>query len=343
MPDRKPVSLRLLAPFAAALALIAGTAQAGPTLDAVKARSTVKCGVLNSPGGSAPDANGEWRGFNADFCRAIAAALFNDPRKVEFVATTRQQRFTAIQSGEVDVLIAGVTQTVTRALQLGLHFGPIVLHDGQGFLVPKALKVAKATELDGATVCTMPGTTTELNVTDFFRLNKISYKPVVAEEFREVLAAFTAGRCDVLTQDASALAITRSQLPKPDDYVLLPERISKEPIAPAVRFGDDQWQEIVNWTIWATIQAEEFGIARDTVDGFAGSPDPSVRRFLGIDPGIGEAIRLDPRWAYNIVKAVGNYGEIFERNYGKDSPLKFARGPNELVQRGGLIVSPPFR
>lgn len=320
-----------------------GVAVAGSTLDAVKARGTVKCGVISSPGFAAPDNAGQWRGFYAEFCRSIAVALFGDPTKVEFVPASRQQRFALVQSGEVDILTAGVTRTLTRATQLGLHFGPTLFYDGQGFLVQNALKAAKPADLAGATVCVMPGTTTELNLADYFRQHKIPFKTVVAEEYREIIAAFAAGRCDVLTQDASALFVTRSQLAKPDDYTVLPARISKEPIAPAVRYGDDQWLELITWVALVPVQAEEFGITRDNVDTFLQSEDPSIRRFLGVDPSLAQAIKLDARWAYSIVKQFGNYGEMFERNIGKDSPLKFTRGINDLWTRGGLLYAPPFR
>jgi len=331
---------------AAVLAFTAATslpAIAGPTLDAIKARGAIKVGVGTSPGFFAPDSNGRWQGFFVDFGRALSIAVFNSPDKVEFTSSSPQQRLPALQSGEFDILLSGVTQTITRSTQLGFHFGPVVFYDGQGLLVPKKLGVTKGKELNGATVCVQTGTTGELNIADFFRENKISFKPVVIEDTNEFLKAFTAGRCDVLTQDSSDLAIKRTQLQNPADYVLLPERISKEPLAPALRYGDDQWLEIINWVVYATIQAEEFGITQANVDTFLKSDNPSIRRFLGVDPGLGEATKLDPKFVYNIIKSVGNYGEIFERHIGKDTKVGFERGYNQPWSKGGLLYSPPFR
>ena len=320
-----------------------GTAAAGPTLDAIKARGSIKVGVGTQPGFFAPDSNGRWQGFFVDFGRALSIAVFNDPDKVQFISSSPQQRLPALQSGEFDILLSGVTQTFTRATKLGFHFGPVVFYDGQGLLVPKKLGVSKGKDLNGATVCVQTGTTGELNITDFFRQNGIAFKPVVIEETAENQKAFASGRCDVLTQDASDLAITRTQLPKPDDYVLLPERISKEPLAPAIRYGDDQWLEIVNWAVYATIQAEELGITQANVVSFLTSGDPAIRRFLGVDPSLGEAARLDPKFAYTIIKTVGNYGEIFERNVGRATKVGLDRGHNTLWTRGGLLYAPPFR
>ncbi len=262
---------------------------------------------------------------------------------MQFVASSPQQRLPALQSGEFDILLSGVTQTFTRATKLGFHFGPVVFYDGQGLLVPKKLGVTKGKELNGATVCVQTGTTGELNITDFFRQNKIAFKPVVIEETAENQKAFASGRCDVLTQDASDLAITRTLLPKPDDYVLLPERISKEPLAPAIRYGDDQWLEIVNWVVNATIQAEEFGITQANVDSFLTSSDPGIRRFLGVDPSLGEAAKLDPEFIHAIIKTVGNYGEIFERHVGPKTKVGLERGYNAPWTQGGLLYAPPFR
>jgi len=328
---------------ALALGVGPGPAAAGPTLDAIKARGQIKVGVGTAPGFFAPDSQGRWQGFYIDFGRALAVALFNDPDKVEFTNSSPQQRLPALQSGEFDLLLSGVTQTLVRATKLGFHFGPVLFYDGQGLLVPKKLGVTKGSELNGATVCIQTGTTGELNIADFFRRNNISFKPVVIEETSELRNAFATGRCDVLTQDAGDLAIRRIQLPNPDDYVLLPERISKEPLVPALRYGDDQWLEIVNWTVYATIQAEELGITQANVDQFLTSSDPGIRRFLGVEPGLGEAIQLDPKFIYNIIKAVGNYGEIFERHIGQGTPLGFARGYNQPWTKGGLLYAPPFR
>ncbi len=344
--SRSDLSPRFLIAGALSLAIglaLTGAAKAGPTLDAIKARGSIKVGVGTQPGFFAPDSNGRWQGFFVDFGRALSIAVFNDPDKVQFVSSSPQQRLPALQSGEFDILLSGVTQTFTRATKLGFHFGPVVFYDGQGLLVPKKLGVSKGKDLNGATVCVQTGTTGELNITDFFRQNKIAFKPVVIEETAENQKAFSSGRCDVLTQDASDLAITRTQLSKPDDYVLLPERISKEPLAPAIRYGDDQWLEIVNWAVYATIQAEELGITQANIDSFLTSADPTVRRFLGVDPSLGEAAKLDPKFAYTIVKTVGNYGEIFERNVGPATKVGLDRGFNKLWTQGGLLYAPPFR
>jgi general L-amino acid transport system substrate-binding protein len=319
------------------------TAYAGETLEKIKARGTIKVGVGTSPGFFSPDSDGKWQGFFVDFGRALAVTVFNDPEKVEFTSSSPQQRLPALQAGEFDILLSGVTQTITRSFKLGFHFGPVVFYDGQGLLVNKSLGVAKGTDLDGATIGVQSGTTGELNIADFFRKSGKSFKPVVIEDTKEFIAALESGRVDALTQDASDLAIKRTQLSKPDEYVLLPERLSKEPLAPAIRGGDDEWLEIVNWTVYATIQAEELGITKDNIDSFLTSEDPAIKRFLGTDPSLGEAIGLDPKFAYNIVKAVGNYGEIFERNIGKGTPVGFERGYNQPWTQGGLLYSPPFR
>lgn len=337
---------RRLAAGATALVLAAavGTpALAGPTLDAINQRGVIKVGVGTSPGFFAPDSNGKWQGFFVDFGRALAVTVFNDPNKVEFTSSSPQQRLPALQAGEFDILLSGVTQTITRAFKLGFHFGPVIFYDGQGILVKKSLGVTTAADLDGATIGIQSGTTGELNIADFFRKTKKTFKPVVIEETKEFRAALESGRVDALTQDASDLAISRTQLAKPDDYVLLPERLSKEPLVPAVRGGDDRWLEIVDWTVYATIQAEEYGITQANVDEFLKSEDPGIKRFLGVDKSLGESIGLDPKFAYNIVKAVGNYGEIFERNIGAKTKVGFERGYNQLWTKGGLIYSPPFR
>jgi len=336
---------RILIPGAVALtaAFLTSTASAGPTLDAIKARGFIKAGVGTAPGFSAPDDAGRWKGFWVDFGRAYAAAVFNDPEKVQFTESSPQQRLPALQSGEFDILLSAVTQTFGRAHKLGFHFSPVLFYDGQGLLVPKKLGVTKGADLKGASVCIQTGTTGEANIADFFRRNNATFKPVVIETSPELLKAFAAGRCDVFTQDASDLAIKRTELPKPDDYVLLPERISKEPLVAAIRGGDDKWQEIVNWVSYATIAAEEFGITQANVDSFADTKDPDIRRFLGIDPGLGEAAGLDPKFIVNIIKAVGNYGEIFNRNVGAGTKLAFERGYNQPWTKGGLLYAPPFR
>jgi general L-amino acid transport system substrate-binding protein len=349
--NRKGNSMRLklrqaLMPLAGAAAMVLAAISpslAGPTLDAITTRGKIKVGVGTSPGFFAPDSNGRWQGFFVDFGRALAITVFNDPDKVEFTASSPQQRLPALQAGEFDILLSGVTETITRSFKLGFNFGPIVFYDGQGLLVRKSLGVTKGADLDGATIGIQSGTTGELNIADFFRKTRKTFKPVVIEDSKEFRAALESGRVDALTQDASDLAIGRTQLAKPDDFILLPERLSKEPLAPAIRWGDDRWLQIVNWTVFATIQAEEFGIDSRNIDSFLASEDPSIKRFLGVDKSLGEAIGLDPKFAYTIVKTLGNYGEIFERNIGKGSKLGFERGYNQPWTKGGLLYSPPFR
>jgi len=328
----------------AVVVALSGVAFAGPTLDNVKAKGFVQVGVNGELFGfGKPDEKGVWRGLDVDTGRAIAAAVFGDADKIKFIPLTAVQRFTGLQSGEVDVLCRNATQTLGRDTELGLDFAQVNYYDGQGFLVPKKRKIKRAKELDGATVCVLPGTTTELNVADYFRENKMKMKPVVIESNAELAKAFFAGRCDVLTSDASQLAGTRAVAPKPDDYIILPDIISKEPLAPAVRHGDNQWKDIVNYTVLAMIEAEELGITSKNIDEQLKSTIPKVQRFLGVTPGNGKALGLDEKWAYNIVKQVGNYGEIFERNVGKNTPLKLERGYNALWNKGGLMYSPPFR
>ena len=338
------------AAFAAAVGLIAGLgvakpAMAGPTLDKIKQAGQFSCGVQTGLAGFAqPDSSGAYSGFNVDICKALSAAIFGDPNKVKYVPLTAQQRFTALQSGEVDILSNNTTWTLTRDTDLGFNFAPVVFFDGQGFMVAKKLGVKSAKELNGATVCVQPGTTTELNLADYFRANKMEYKPVVIEKLDEVTAAFFGGRCDVFTTDASGLAATRlGRASNPDDYVILPERISKEPLAPVVRHGDDQWHDIVDWVVYALMQAEESGITKANVDDMLKSDDPSIKRMLGVTPGMGKALGLEENWAYNAIKQVGNYGEIFDRNIGASSPLKLDRGLNNLWTKGGLIYPMPIR
>jgi general L-amino acid transport system substrate-binding protein len=321
----------------------APAAASGATLRAVRARGAVKCGISQAAGFATPNDAGEWQGFDVDFCRAIAIAVFGDPSKVEFVPYTQSQRFSGLQSGEVDVLVNGTSLTISRAMQRGFHFGPVYLYDGQAFLVPKALGVAKASALDGATVCVQQGTTTELNLADFARRNNIRFRPVVIEDHRGAVAALAGGRCDVITQDGAGLATTRTMLRNPADYVVLPDRISKEPIAPVVRYGDDQWLEIINWVFRVPVQAEELGITRANVARFATSTDPTVRRFLGLEPGVTDGFGLDARWTSRVIERVGNYGEIFDRNLGSETPLAMERGLNALWTDGGLMYAPPFR
>lgn len=317
--------------------------EAGATLAAIRARGAVKCGIAQSAGFATPDDAGRWQGFDVEFCRALAVALFNDSEKVELVPYTQQQRFSGLQSGEVDVLVNGTSLTISRAMGRGFHFGPIYLYDGQGFMVPKASRVTSAKMLDGATVCVQQGTTTELNLTDFARRNGIRFKPVVIEDLRGAVSALAGGRCDVISQDGAGLATTRTMLRSPDDYAILPDRISKEPIAPVVRYGDDQWLEVVNWVFRVPVQAEELGITRDNVAELAKSTDPGIRRFLGLEPGVTDALGLDAKWTYRIIERIGNYGEIYDRHLGPKTPLRLERGLNRLWTDGGLMYAPPFR
>ena len=317
---------------------------AGETLNAVKARGYLIVGVNGGLYGfGKPDEKGVWQGLDVDTGRAVAAAIFGDPDKIKYVTLTTQTRFTALQSKEVDVLCRNATKTLTRETELGLSFVTVNYYDGQGFLVPKKLGVKSAKELNGASVGVLPGTTTEQNLADFFRSNNIKFKPVVIEQGTELNQAFFAGRCDVLTSDACQLAAIRAVAPNPDDYVILPEIISKEPLAPAVRHGDDQWRNIVDYAVLAMIAAEDLGITSQNVDEMLQSPNPDIKRFLGVTPGNGKALGLDEKWAYNIIKKVGNYGEVFERNVGANTKLKLKRGLNAQWKDGGLMYAPPFK
>ena len=340
------VLLAAAAGFAASV--VSTGALAGMDLDAIKSRGSVLCGVgTGTAGFMLADSTGKWVGLDVDVCRAIAAAIFGDASKVKYVPLTSQQRFTALQSGEVDLLSNNTTVTLTRDTALGLDFTAVTYYDGQGFMVPKKLGVKSAKELNGATVCVAPGTTTELNLADYFRANKMSFKPVVIEKVDEIRAAFFSGRCDVYTTDASALAATRvANVPAPltqDDFMILPEIISKEPLAPAVRHGDNQFADIVRWTQYAMVEAEEYGINSKNVDEMLKSDNPAIKRILGVTPGMGKALGVDEKWVYNIIKQVGNYGEMFERNVGMATPLKIARGQNALWTQGGLQYAPPIR
>jgi general L-amino acid transport system substrate-binding protein len=340
------MKMKKLCVFVVAMAMllsVVGIVTAG-TLDEVRARGYLIAGVNGGVFGfSMPDEKGVWRGLDSDTAKAVAAAVFGDADKIKFVALTAVQRLPALQSKEIDVLCRNTTQTLTRETMNGLNFCHVNFYDGQGFLINKKLGVKSAKELGGATVCVLPGTTTEMNAADFFRKNGLTWKPVVIEQTAELSKAFFAGRCDCLTSDASQLAAHRSVAPNPDDYVLLPEIISKEPLAPVVRHGDDQWFDIVNWTIMALIEAEEFGITSKNVDEMLKSKDPQIQRFLGVTPGMGKALGLDEKWAYNIVKQVGNYGEIYDRNVGPDTPLGLERGLNDLWTRGGIMYAAPIR
>jgi len=320
----------------------AGAAHAQGTLDAVQKKGFVQCGVnVGLAGFSQPDSRGVWRGIDVDLCRAVAAAVFGDAGKVRYTPLTAQQRFTALQSGEVDVLSRNTTWTITRDTGLGLNFVGVNYYDGQGFMVPRKLNVKSAKQLNGATICVQPGTTTELNLADYFRANRMTFKPVVIEKLEEVLNAYFAGRCDVFTTDVSGLVSTRgSRAPNAADHIILPEVISKEPLGPAVRHGDDRWFDVVKWSLFAMIEAEEMGLTSKNIDQQAGSKDPAVQRFVGATGDMGKMLGLDNRWAFNVVKLVGNYGESFEANL---APLGFERGLNQLWTKGGILYAPPIR
>ncbi|WP_299649451.1 amino acid ABC transporter substrate-binding protein [uncultured Jannaschia sp.] len=327
----------------------AGLAAAGAsaaTLDDVKARGSLNCGVNTGvPGFAAPDANGEWQGFDVSVCRAVAAAVLGDPEAVNFISTTGKTRFTALASGEVDLLARNTTWTFSRDTDLKFDFVGVNYYDGQGFIVPTALGVSSATELDGATICIQTGTTTELNLADYFRVNDMSYEPVPIETEAEARTQFLAGACDVYTTDRSALASVRVTYPSPDDYVILPEVISKEPLGPLVRHGDSEWGDIVRWTYFALVAAEQYGVTQDNVEEMAAEAgdNPEVNRLLGTEGELGAMIGLENSWAKDAIAAVGNYGEIFSRNIGEDSPVGLERGLNALYTEGGLQYAPPFR
>lgn len=339
--------MQILKSAVAALLLFGGVqaAHAGATLDAVKKKGYVQCGVSTGVAGfSNPDSKGVWSGIDVDLCRAVAATLFGNATRFKLTPLNTQQRFTALQSGEVDVLPRNTSITLQRDTALGLNSAGVNFYDGQGIMVAKKLNVKQAKDLNGAAVCMQPGTTTELNLADFFRANKMTFKPVVIDKFDELVRAFAAGRCDAYTTDASALNVIRAtKLPNPDDYVVLPELISKEPLGPMVRQGDEQWLDIVKWTLNAMIEAEEYGITSQNVDQMLKSPNPNVQRILGVVPGVGKSLGVDEKWVYNIVKQVGNYGESFERNLGQGSPMKMARGANALWTQGGLMYALPLR
>jgi general L-amino acid transport system substrate-binding protein len=325
------------------IAFCFGVAMAG-TLQDVKTKGFIAVGVNEGLFGfSKPDEKGVWRGLDVDTARAVSVAVFGRVDKVKWVPLTAKTRFTALQSGEIDLLTRNATRTLTRETALGLNFVQTNYYDGQGFLIPKKLGVKSAKELDGATVCVLPGTTTELNAADYFRANGMTMKPVVIESTPELAKAYFAGRCDVLTSDASQLAGTRAIAPNPDDHVILPEIISREPLGPAVRHGDDQWADVVKFATMALIEAEYLGITSENVDQMLKSKDPKIQRFLGVSPGNGKALGLNEKWAYTIIKKIGNYGEVFERNVGVNTPLKLERGLNALWTDGGLMYSPPFK
>lgn len=338
--------MKFLKLAAVAAALIAGStaAQAGTTFDNVKKKGFVQCGVSTGViGFSAADSKGVWKGLDIDMCRAVAATMFGDSSKFKVTPLTSQQRFTALQSGEIDVLTRNTTQTLTRDTTLGMLGTGVNYYDSQGVIVRKDLGVKSAKELNGATVCVQPGTTTELNLADFFRANNITFKPVVIEKLDEVVGAFVSGRCDAYTTDKSGIAGSRSAMQNPDQYIILPEDFSKEPLGPMVRQGDDQWFNVLRWALFAMIEAEEYGITSKNVDEMLKSTNPNVQRILGVTPGMGKNLGVDEKWAYNIIKQVGNYGESFERNVGADSPLKLPRGLNQQWNKGGIMYAWPIR
>jgi len=350
----KRVSLALISFFAvgfvqaAFVQVVQAQAQDKPkdrgTLQSVKDRGTLSCGVSQGlPGFSAPDDKGNWTGLDVDVCRAIAAAIFNDPSKVKFVPLSAKDRFTALQSGEIDVLSRNSTWTLSRDTSLGLNYTGITYYDGQGFLVRKSLKVNSALELNGASICVQTGTTNEQNVSDYFKANNMKYELIAFSTADETIKAYESGRCDVFTSDVSQLYAERLKLAAPTDHAVLPEVISKEPLGPVVRHGDDQWFDIVKWTLFAMVNAEELAITQKNVDDMAKSAKPELKRIFGTDGSLGEQLGLTKDWVTRIIKAVGNYGESFDRNVGAGSKLQIARGLNKLWNQGGLQYAPPIR
>ena len=338
----KTINHAIVAAVVLALGLVA-SARAG-TLEDVQARGVLNCVVSTGVAGFAyPDEAGEWHGFDIDFCRATAAAVLGDANAIKAVTSTGKTRFTKLNAGEGDVLWRNTTITFSRDVGVKLRFHGVNYYDGQGFMVPKALGVSSATELDGASVCIQTGTTTELNLADYFHSNGMSYEAVTIETNDEARQNYIEGRCDVYTTDASGLAATRSTFSDPENHIILPEIISKEPLGPATRHGDDQWSDIVTWVLNATVTAEEKGVTSANVDEMKSSNDPEVLRLLGVEGNQGEELGLSADWAYNIIKSVGNYGEIFERNIGVETPIGLPRGLNALWTAGGLQYSPPFR
>jgi len=332
--------------LALALAAAAGLSQAASaqTLKSVQDRGVLSCGVSQGlPGFSSPDDKGNWTGIDVDICRAVAAAVFNDPTKVKFVPLSAKDRFTALQSGEIDVLSRNTTWTISRDTSLGVNFTGVTYYDGQGFLVKKSLKVNSALELNSASICVQTGTTNEQNVADYFKGNNMKYEVIAFSTADEAIKAYEAGRCDVFTSDVSQLYALRLKLAAAADHAVLPEVISKEPLGPLVRHGDDQWFDIVKWTLFAMINAEEYGITQKNVEDQAKLDKPDLKRMFGTDGNLGEQLGLTKDWVIRIVKAVGNYGEVFERNVGSGSKLGIARGLNQLWNKGGIQYAPPIR
>jgi general L-amino acid transport system substrate-binding protein len=325
-------------------AFVAGPAKAGPVLDGVKEKGFIQCGVSQGlPGFSNPDQDGNWTGIDVDVCRAVAAAVLGDANAVKYTPLSAKERFTALQSGEIDLLSRNTTWTLTRDTALGLNFAGVNFYDGQGFMVRKSLGVKSALELDGASVCTNLGTTTELNLSDYFRANNMSFKGVFFEKADEVVAAYDAGRCDVYTTDQSGLAAQRTKLGNPDEHMVLPEVISKEPLGPVVSHGDDQWLDVVKWTLYAMIEAEEYGVSSSNVDEMKGTDNPGIKRLLGVEGDMGASLGIGNDWAYNAIKQVGNYGELYAEHVGPNSPLQLPRGVNAQWKNGGLMYAMPVR
>ena len=336
-------SFVMAAAFGAAVLGGIASASAG-ILDTVKARGQVLCGVGPGLAGfGLPDQQGNWTGLDVDYCRAIASAVFNDPTKVKFVPLTAKDRFTAMQSGEVDVLIRNTTWTISRDTSLGLNFSAVNYYDGQGFLVRKKLNIKSAKELAGASICTQQGTTTELNLADFFRSNNLKYDAVVFATNDETVKAYESGRCDAFTTDASGLYAERLRLSNPDEHMVLNDIISKEPLGSSTKHGDDQWFDVVKWVHYALVTAEELGVTKANVEQMKASPNPEIKRLLGTEGEYGKAMGMGNDWAFNAIKHIGNYGEMFERNVGKESRLKIERGLNNLWNKGGLQYAPPVR
>jgi general L-amino acid transport system substrate-binding protein len=345
MERLKHAASRVILAAGIGLAGVSTPALAGKTLDAVRQRGELSCGVSTGIGGfSIVDSKGEWTGLTTDFCRAVAAAVLGDAGKVKFVPLTPQQRFAALQSGDIDLLATLATWTLTRDASLGLLYAGVYFYDGQGFLVARSVGVKSARELDGASVCTASGTTSELNLADYFHANKLAFKPVVFDSQNEARAAFFNGRCQALSADVSYLSSVRaSDALKPDDFVILPELISKEPLGPLVARDDLEWFSIVKWTLYVLIEAEEKGVTAANLDAMKASADPSIQRLLGVNGELGMKLGLDPTFAYRAIKKVGNYGEMFERNLGPKTPLRLERNLNDLWTRGGLMYAMPAR
>lgn len=333
-----------IAAVAALAVVFAAPSASAQTLKTVKDRGTLNCGSNGTLAGfGLPDAQGQWTGLDVDFCKAVAAAIFGDANKVKFVPLSAKDRFTALQSGEVDILARNTTWTSSRDTSLGLNFVGVNYYDGQGFMVRKALKVNSALELNGASVCVQQGTTTELNLSDYFRANNMTVKTVTFATANEAVKAYDAGRCDAYTTDASGLYAERLRLANVADHLVLPEIISKEPLGPVVRHGDDQWFDVAKWALYALVNAEELNITQKNIDEMLKSTNPDVKRFVGTEGNYGEQLGLPKDWAVQIVKTVGNYGEVFDRNVGANSPLKIERGLNKLWNKGGIQYAPPIR